>query len=88
MAQTYIPLERYRTSSVTNGGTTTQTITSVRSENRTTTDTKNLTNITSRALTDQQQADIGGMVSFVVKIPNKLPVPIPTPPPPNNPHTS
>jgi hypothetical protein len=88
MSQTYIPVERYRSSTVTNGGTTIQNISSVRSESRNVVDTKALTDVASRALTDQMQADIGGSVSFVLKIPNKLPVPIPIPPPPHNPHTS
>ena len=75
MSLGYFPIATYRTSSVTNGGTTTQAITQVRIENRTTLDTKNLA--------ETIQADIGGQVSFIIKNTNKTPVPIPLPPPVN-----
>jgi hypothetical protein len=88
MAQTYVPVARYRVSAVTNGGTTIQAVTSTRTETRQVVDTKNLADTTARALTETIQADIGGSISFVIKIPNILPVPIPAPPPPNNPHTT
>lgn len=88
MPQTFVPVARYRTSTVTNGGTTTQDIYNERTEARTVTDTKNLTDTTTRALTETIQADIGGAVSFTIRIPNILPVPLPAPPPPRNPHTT
>lgn len=66
-----------------------------RTEVRTVTDTKNLTDTTTRALTetgsgsgiDVIQADIGGTVSFVVDLPDRTPVP-PRPDPIPNPNTT
>lgn len=88
MAQTYVPTQRTLSSTVTNGGTTQQQIYNNRTEARTVTDTKNLTDTMTRALTNTIQADIGSSVSFVVKIVPFLPVPLPRPPPPNTPHTT
>jgi hypothetical protein len=95
MSAGYYPVATYRTSTVTNGGTTTQAITSFQTEARQVTDTKNLTDTTTRALTESglsngQQivyADIGSSVKFVLKIPNKGPVQIP-PVKPANPNTT
>lgn len=88
MAQTYVPTVRTRTSTVTNGGTTVQDIYNTRTEDRTVTDTKNLTDLTTRALTETIQADIGGPLTFTVDIVPFLPVQLPRPPYPNTPHTT
>lgn len=103
MAQTYIPVARYRSSFVSNGGSTiqgintqrvlaqtvtnTKNLTDTTNKNLTTTGNKNLSDTTTRALTETIQADVGGNVSFVVKIPNILPVLIPQTVS-NNPHTT
>lgn len=87
MSQTAIPVARYRVNNTTNGGTTIQNISSNRIENRQVLDTKALQNITSRALTEVIQADIGGNVSFKIPTFGILPVPIPVKLP-NNPHTT
>lgn len=83
----FFPVETYRTSSVTNGGTTVQSITRVIAENRTVVDTKNLSNTNSRSLTETLQADIGGTISFVIKNTNRSPVEIPIRVP-QNPNTT
>lgn len=61
MAQTFVPIARYRVNQVTNGGTTVQVVGSNRNASQ----------------TETIQADIAGQVSFNVKIPGSLPVPIP-----------
>jgi hypothetical protein len=68
---------------VENTGDTTQYIYNDRTEDRTVTDTKDITELTTKALTETIQADIGGPVSFVVKIPFRSPILIPTPVPIN-----
>jgi hypothetical protein len=85
MAQTYVPVARYRSSSVTNGGTTEQDIYNHRVESRTVTDTKNL--VDTKNLAETQQADIGANVKFIIRLPNRAPIPIP-PTQPQNPYTT
>lgn len=83
MSVGFFPVENYRQSTVTNGGTTVQDITRTIDENRTVTDTKNLTNLTTRNLTETIQADIGSNVKFRITNTNKTPIPIPSPQPVN-----
>lgn len=71
MSVGYFPVETYRTSSVSNGGTTVQDITRTIDESRTVTDTKDLV--------ETILADVGGQVSFVITNTNRSPVPIPAP---------
>jgi hypothetical protein len=79
MAATFIPVQRGRSSSQSNGGTTQQDSYNHRTEARTVTDTKNLA--------ETLQADIGANVKFIVRLPNQAPIPIP-PTVPQNPHTT
>lgn len=91
MSSQYYPVAHYRTSNVSQGGTTTQTIVSTRTEDRTVTDTKDLTDLTTRALTNNGtetiQADIGCQMTFIVTLPGKSPTP-PRPFVPSNPNTT
>jgi len=54
-----------------------QDITRDITEDRTVTNTKNLTNLTTRALTETIQADIGSSVKFRIANSNRAPIPIP-----------
>lgn len=71
----FYPVETYRQSTVTNGGTTIQDILRVIDESRTVVDTKNLTD--TKDLTQTELADVGGTVSFVITCTNRTPIPIP-----------
>lgn len=75
----FFPVETYRDSSVSNGGTTVQTVVRTITENRTVTDTKDLV--------ETILADVGGEVSFTIQCTNKTPVPIPIQQP-KNPNTT
>lgn len=75
----FFPVETYRDSSVTNGGTTVQTVDRTINEDRTVTDTKDLI--------ETILADVGTSVSFTIKNTNKTPVPIPIQQP-RNPNTT
>lgn len=87
----FFPVETYRSSSVSNGGTTVQEIDRTIDESRTVTDTKDIVNtknlLDTKDLTETIQADIGGQVSFTITNTNKAPIPVPIGPI-NNPNTT
>lgn len=74
----FFPVETYRSSSVTNGGTTVQSVTRVINESKTGVDTKDITD--TKDLTETIQADVGGAVKFSITNKNITPIQIPQAP--------